>query len=62
MSEREGAYHVSVGWNRCEVLEARAVCLKKMIDEYPEEWQLVNIGEVTDDYVHLLFKSREQGN
>ena len=58
-------YHFRVEifeWNRCEVHEARAVCLRKMIDEYPEEWQLVNIGEVTDSYVHLLFKSREDVN
>ncbi|UCF65743.1 MAG: hypothetical protein JSW33_07890 [bacterium] len=58
-------YHFRVEifeWKRCEVHEARAICLKKIIDEYPKEWQLVNIGEVTDDYIHLLFKSCEEQN
>ena len=60
---RKKKYHFRVEifeWKRCEIHEARAVCLKKMIDEYPADWQLINIGEVTDNYVHLLFRQRSE--
>jgi hypothetical protein len=60
---RKKKYHFRVEifeWKRCEIHEARAVCLKKMIDEYPKDWQLINIGEVTDNYVHLLFRQRAE--
>jgi hypothetical protein len=35
------------------------VCLKNMLDHYDKDWQLINIGEATEDYIHLTFRQRQ---
>lgn len=54
-------YHYRVeifDWQECEQIKEKAVCLQEMIKEYDPQWQLVQIGEVTDKNVSVMFKEK----
>lgn len=54
-------YHYRVelfSWEECYEEEPKASCLRRMIDKYDKEWQLVHIGGEKQTAIPLLFKQR----
>ena len=54
-------YHYRVelfDWDECIETENKAVCLQQIITKYDPQWQLVQIGEVTDKNVSVMFKEK----
>ena len=52
-------YHYRVElfeWDLCEEPETKAVCLKKMIDDYEPGWNLIQIGEASDKNISVMFR------
>jgi len=48
-------------WNDCEEPpEIRIECLKRVIDDYNNGWQLVHIGAPTDNNVPIMFRKKEK--
>ena len=43
-------------WSACRENVHKADCLRKIIDDYDQHWQLVQIGEASDKDVTLMFK------
>lgn len=59
---KQKKYHYRVeifDWQSCRQGEERAVCLKNMLEQYDKDWQLINIGEATEDYIHLTFRQKQ---
>jgi len=56
-------YHYRVeilDWEECQKIDNKAVCLQDMLNKYDHNWQLVQIGEVTDKNVSVMFRERSQ--
>ena len=54
-------YHYRVelfSWTECYESEEKASCLRRMIEKYDEDWQLVHIGGEKETAIPLLFKQR----
>lgn len=53
-------YHYRVeifGWEQChDPAEERALCLKRMIEGYDHNWQMVQIGQPTEKNIPIMFK------
>ncbi|MCP4712473.1 MAG: hypothetical protein GY869_27940 [Planctomycetes bacterium] len=48
-----------IAWESCEEPpEERAQCLKKVIENYNHDWQLVEIGSPTEKNIPVMFKLR----
>ena len=43
-------------WTECRETENRAECIRHIIKNYDQHWQVVQIGGPTDDYIPLMFK------
>ena len=55
--KRKMHYRIEVfSWEECTKEEERADCLRKMISEYDDNWQLINIGSPTESHIPLMFK------
>jgi hypothetical protein len=59
---KKKAYHYRVEiveWEECEEpQEIRVQCLRKMINEYGKDWQLVHIGNPTETNIPVMFKRK----
>ncbi len=57
---KEYKYRVEpLKWDTCaELIEQKALCIKKMVSEYDDHWQLVQIGNPTEDLVPIMFKEK----
>jgi len=52
-------YHYRIeifAWSDCAQPSSRAECLREMIQNYDQNWQIVQIGGPTDEYIPLMFK------
>ena len=50
-------YRIEIfSWTKCLNFENKAECLKTMIQNYDQQWQVIQIGGHTDEYVPLMFK------
>jgi len=52
-------YHYRIeifAWSECAPPSNRAECLREMIKNYDQNWQIVQIGGPTDEYIPLMFK------
>ena len=55
--KRKMHYRVEIfSWEECEKEEEKAECLKKIIQHYDKDWQLVNIGSPSEKTIPLMFK------
>jgi len=43
-------------WSECREAIDRADCLRQVIENYDQQWQLIQIGEATKNDVTLMFK------
>ena len=59
---KKKTYHYRVeifAWEQCHAPdEPRALCLKKMIEGYDQNWQMVQIGAPTDTAIPIMFKQK----
>ena len=59
---KKKTYHYRVeifAWEECiEPPQERAACLKRIIDGYDKDWQLVQIGAPMEKAVPIMFKQR----
>ncbi len=54
-------YHYRIeifSWEECSEDDHKAICLRKMINKYDKEWQLVHIGGDREKTIPILFKQR----
>lgn len=53
-------YHYRVeifAWEQCEEPPSeRAMCLRRIIDGYDKNWQLIQIGQPTEKNIPIMFK------
>ena len=46
-------------WETCEEpLEERVECIKRVVNSYDQDWELVQIGSPTDRNIAMMFKRR----
>ncbi|HEX9970496.1 MAG TPA: hypothetical protein VGD14_00360 [bacterium] len=43
-------------WSECREVVNKADCLRRVIENYDQHWQLIQIGEATENDVTLMFK------
>ena len=43
-------------WSECREVVNKADCLRQVIKNYDRHWQLIQIGEATENDVTLMFK------
>ncbi|MCI0493713.1 hypothetical protein L0Z72_01805 [candidate division KSB1 bacterium] len=43
-------------WSVCQEVVNKADCLRQVIQNYDQHWQLIQIGEATENDVTLMFK------
>jgi len=57
---RQYSYRVQpLRWETCEEpIEERAMCLKRMIREYDDQWQLVQIGNPSENLIPVMFREK----
>ena len=59
---KKKTYHYRVeimAWEQCEEPpQERALCLKRMIERYDKDWQLLQIGAPTEKAIPVMFKQR----
>jgi hypothetical protein len=50
-------YRVEIfSWSECPVPENRVDCLKEIIANYDQQWQIIQIGSPTEKDIPLMFK------
>ena len=50
-------YRVEIfSWSDCPQPENRVECLKEIIDNYDQQWQIIQIGSPTEKDIPLMFK------
>lgn len=46
-------------WNECPFpTEDRVECIRQLVNNYSQEWQLVYLGLPTDDYIPITFRKK----
>jgi hypothetical protein len=53
-------YRVEIfAWEECpDPAEERALCLKRIIQNYDKNWQLIQIGSPTEKTIPIMFRQR----
>lgn len=47
-------------WEECEEpVQERAQCLRRLIESYDKQWQLIQIGAPTEKNIPVMFKQRK---
>jgi len=58
--KRKYHYRVEIfAWEECAETQEKAECLKKIINSYDKDWQLLHIGCATDKNIPLMFEQRQ---
>ena len=53
-------YRVEIlSWEDCTETEGKAICLRRKLQEYPEDWKLIHIGSPTENSIPLMFKQQK---
>ena len=59
INDKKQKYHYRVeifSWTDCPQPEEKAQCLKHIIDNYDQQWKLIQIGGPTEKDIALMFK------
>ena len=52
-------YHYRVEilkWEECTETQSKAECIKTMVNKYPKDWQLLQIGMPSKEDIPIMFK------
>jgi len=58
-------YHYRVEilkWEECSDIENKADCIKHMVKNYSEDWQLIQIGIPTKKEIPIMFRQKQYEN
>ena len=52
-------YHYRVEilkWEECAGIQSKAECIRSMVNNYPKDWQLLQIGMPSNEDIPIMFK------